>query len=361
MQFIKCKSFSYYWGKCKNEVDGMAIPLLFLAAAAVSAWGVRKGKNAYNMNQMAEQIKAKSEETVKEFEAKISRDIKAAEESLETLGRRKQEIYEHSLKDFVNAFNRISNIEVTEHHFFESMQMVQESMDSIEKSISESDEVKTLITSGVAGALGAFGAYSAMNVLSVTGVASAGAATAGAGTVATSAGIGAMGSIGTGIAGAALTSGLTIVASALIAPALGIYGKVAETKAGMRLNEAYKHKFQSDEKIEEMKIKQTSCRALKLQADLYARLLGTINSYFWYRVKQLDKALDQYGTDAATLPQNVIDLAMILVAMARTLNTLLSTNLVNNKGNIEVDSKRVYDKTVKSWPALRDTCCAISC
>lgn len=346
----------------------MAIPLIILAVAATTAaFGVRKGKNAHQMKKLAHHIMEKSEKEITELKAKIERDIKAAEESHETLGRRKQEIYEYSLKDFARTFNRISNIEISEHHFFENMQMVRDSMDTIEDSIAKSDEVKTLITSGVAGALTAYGAYSAINVLSVTGagVASAGAATAGAGTAAVAGAgtvaAGAAGTASTSLVGAAVLSGGTILISAMIGSAVGIYGKIAETKAGIKLNEAYRHKYQTKEKIEEMKLKRSSSRALKLQADLYAKLLGTINSYFWYRVKQLDKALDQYGTDAATLPQSTIDLAMILLAMARTLNTLLSTNLVTNKGAIDVNSEIVYNKTVKDWPTLRDTCRAITC
>lgn len=327
----------------------MAFPIIILAAAAASAiYGARKGKLATVKHKTAEKIIETAEEAKRIANEKLQLNMELAERSLQDLGRMKQQIYEKPLKQFVQAFSLIQRVQLKDLEGFENMSTVDEMIDAIQQDISLVDTAKTLATSSVGGALTAFGAYSAVTTFSATSIAGAGgAATVGTGLIA-------MPTTAAAASGL-LASTVTLVGSAFLGPTLALAGKIADTKAGIKLNNALKHKYENDEVIEELHLKKLSCIAIREQADLYCKLLGQLNSVFWPRVKIMREAIEAEGLDPNTYKKETLELMSVVVSLAKTISTVLNTNIVNSKGHLDIVAPIIYKETVTSLNEIKKT------
>lgn len=318
----------------------MALPLIILAAAAASAlYGARNSKLAAVTHKAAEEIVEKAQEAHRRANEKLQRNMEAASNSLHDLGRMKQQIYENSLRDFVQAFGLIQRIQITELQGFENMKSVDEMIEAIQEDISLVDNVKTLAKGTVGGALTAFGAYSAVTTFSTTAVAGASGAAA----------------VGTGIAlpttavaaGSLLTSTATLLGGAFVGPALAIAGKVALVKAQTKESNAKEFSHDTNDKITQLNMKASNCIAIKKQADKFFKLLGQLNALFWPRVKKMRQDIEREGLDPTTYSRETIELMSVVVALAKTISTVLNANIVNEKGQVEFASEMIYQQVEK--------------
>lgn len=264
--------------------------------------------------------------------------VERAENSLQELGRMKQQIYDNSLRQFVQAFSLIQRVQLKELKGFENMNTVDEMIGAIEHDISLIDNATALAKGTVGGALTAFGAYSAVTTFSATSIAGAGgAATVGSGLIVmpTSA----------VAAGGLLTSTATLIGGAFLGPCLAIAGKIAETKARTKECNALQYEKITIKKIEQLQVKASNCTAIAAQADLFCKLLGQLNSKFWPRVKNMRAAIEREGLDPNTYSKETLELLSVVVALAKAISTVLNTNIVNNKGQVEFASQLIYNQT----------------
>ena len=163
----------------------MPIPLLFIAAGAGTAlFGVGKGIKAGIDQQEASDTNRESENIVESAKEKINQSRKNCGEAIDELGKRKVAVLNWSIKSFIDQFEKINHVELSESKGLNELQK----MVVDKKSFSDLKELQGMASSlaggmasgAMAGALTAFGAYGAAGALATASTGTAIASLSGA-------------------------------------------------------------------------------------------------------------------------------------------------------------------------------------
>lgn len=163
----------------------MPIPLLFMAAAAGSAlFGVGKGVKAGVDQKDANDTNRMANLKVEEAKKKVNTSRKNCGYALDNLGKRKVAVLDGSIKTFINEFEKLNHVELTESTGLNELQkLVLDKKSFTElKSLQgmASSLVGGLASGTMAGALTAFGAYGAASALATASTGTAIASLSGA-------------------------------------------------------------------------------------------------------------------------------------------------------------------------------------
>ena len=89
----------------------MPIPFILGGIAAVAAgYGVKKGLDAKEDMEEAEELVEYAQDMAKEAEQRVEKARKSTSKAIENLGRTKISILSTSMKQFVQNFSRIKNV-----------------------------------------------------------------------------------------------------------------------------------------------------------------------------------------------------------------------------------------------------------
>lgn len=229
----------------------MPIPLiLWGAAAAAAAIGVKKGIDAKSDFDLAKSIGESSQEKYKKAIERLDSERNKTQKKLEELGSLKVTVFTSQIKHLIEVIrkNKSASSKLTDFN----VELTPEKIKEIESAVLKSLEIeKSLSTGAAGGALAAMGAYSMVGTMAT---ASTGAAISGlSGAAATNAtlawlGGGALSAGGFGMAGGAIALG-----GIVLGPALAIGGFLMASKAEEAYTEAKKYEAQVDVAIADMK------------------------------------------------------------------------------------------------------------
>jgi len=154
----------------------MPLPLIPLLIGG-SLLGIGKGAKAVIDNKEASRVNEDAKEIMDNAKERIDLARKAAGKALSFYGSAKVCVYIGSLKDFVNEFSKIKNVDFTDTLGLSELSDTQLSVQDINEMREMSSMVLSLaggLAGGVAGgALTAFGAFSAVGALGTAGTGTA--------------------------------------------------------------------------------------------------------------------------------------------------------------------------------------------
>lgn len=242
----------------------MPLPfILWGAAAALAATGVKKGFDAKEDFDKAKRIGICAEKAHKEAEEKLQQARDKTNSEFEKLGKIKVKIFNHQIKHLVEAIKKSKHASSKLVGYEESISV--EELKEMEQLVVASLEIeKGLGTGAATGALAAWGAYGGVMAL---GTASTGAAIGGlSGVAATNAtlawlGGGALSAGGFGMAGGALALG-----GIVLGPALAVGGFMMAGKAEEAVTKAREYEVKVDIAVAEMKKVKIVLTALQANA-----------------------------------------------------------------------------------------------
>lgn len=328
----------------------MPIPLLFMAAAAGSAlFGVGKGvkagvdqKDANDKNRMAN-------EKVEKAKDKVNISRKNCGYALDNLGKRKVAVLDGSIKTFINEFEKLNHIELTESTGLNELQkLVLDKKSFTElKSLQgmASSLAGGLVSGTMAGALTAFGAYGAASALATASTGTAIASLSGA--AATNATLAFFGGGSLAAGGLGMAGGTAVLGGLVAGPALAVLGLVVGAKASKNLDAAYANYAKAEEFEEQMNAAADLCYGIRRRAAMFNRFLMRLQTIFDPLVFKMTQIIENKGGDFRTYSVEEKKCVASAMALAGVIKAILDTPILDEDGNLTEESGEILDVTQK--------------
>lgn len=324
----------------------MPIPAILagLGIAAAGIIGVGGHLSAQEKNELAQKTSAEAQKMYDTAKESLENAQKKTESSLLQLGYSKKRVLETSINQFLVAYDRIKNIELSESKGLDEIKnFVVDQQDALQ--LREMANIyESSFSSAVAGAAtGAVIALAASGSLpAVTGA----LATAEFGTVA-------------GIAGSALSFGATITPlAAIAAPVVLFTGISSSIKAEENLEKANVMYAEAKAATEKMKTAEVMCTAIAKRADMFDELLLDLNGMFSQCTGLLDAVTKKKSgffkrkIDVKTLTEDEKKLIATTRALAGAVKAVIDTPILSGDGTISKESQKTYTNTSKNLPAF---------
>lgn len=330
------------------------MPIPFLLAGAAAIFGVGAHLSAKESNEKAQQISEDAQRLYNNSKHSLESAQVKTEESLLELGGLKKKVLETSVNQFLIAYERIKNIELSESIGLDEIKnFTLEKQDALQLR-EMSDIYQSTFSSGAAGAAtGAVIALAASGSLPVvTGVLST------AGTALMAGEIG----MATGLAGSALSIGAAMTPlAAIAAPALIFTGISSSIKADENLEKAHTMYAEAEAASEQMKTSEVLCVAIADRANMFDSLLGELNVMFSQCTALLDGVTRKKKgifknkvVDAKDLSEDELKLVAVTRALAGAVKAVIDTPILTSEGAVSSDSQNIYDETTEKLPAFID-------
>lgn len=327
------------------------MPLPLIIAGVAAAIGVSAQMDAKETNERAQEIANDAQTLYNSAKQSLENAQSITEKSLVALGTSKKKVLETSINQFLTAYDRIKNIELSESVGLNEIQKFTIDKQDTLQLQKMSDIYESTFSSSAAGAAtGAIVALAASGSLPiVTGLLStAGSALA----------IGEIG-MAAGIAGSALSFGAAMTPlSAIAAPVLLFSGISSSMKADENLEKANAMYAQAESASEQMKTSEVLCKAIADRADMFDSLLSDLNVMFAQCAALLDgvtkKKMKNNSVDARTFTEDELKLVAVTRSLAGAVKAVIDTPILTADGAISTESQTVYEDTRNRLPAFTE-------
>ncbi|MBE5909085.1 MAG: hypothetical protein E7278_09660 [Lachnospiraceae bacterium] len=328
----------------------MPIPLLFIAAGVGSGLvGVGKGIKARKDQKEATETNEMAERKVERAKEKVNESRKNCGRAIDSLGKRKITVLDGSIKPFIQEFEKLNHVELTESVGLNELQK----MVLDKKTFTELKDLQGMATSlagglasgTMAGALTAFGAYGAASSFAV---ASTGTAISGLyGAAATNATLAFFGGGSLAVGGLGIAGGTAVLGGLVAGPALAVLGIVAGAKASKNLDTAYANYSKSKEFEEEMKTAAALCYGIRRRAAMFNRFLIRLQTVFDPLVFEMKNIIEEKGTDFREYSNYEKKCVASAMSLAGAIKAVLDTSILDEAGNLTEESGEIIDSTQK--------------
>lgn len=330
----------------------MPIPFLLAGlAVGAGALGVTGHSMAKETNAEARSVARKAEElynSQKELLEFLQKDV---EEELTSLGMQKRCVMETSVKRFLDAYDKIKNIELRESTGLDEISNFALDQQEVLQLREISGVYQSAFAGGAAGA--AAGTAIALAVSGSLPIVSGTLSLAG-----TALALGEVGLAG-GLAGSALLSGISMTPLAAIAgPAIFVSGISASMKADENLEKAETMRAEAEAAVEKMKASETILKGIEERAEMFDDLLTELNDMFspcTYLLEETVKnitAREKQKVDIKGLTKRELDLIAVTRSLAGAVKAVIDVPILNKDGNLSKDSEQKYNSIKASLPAF---------
>ena len=300
-------------------------------------------KEANRTNESAERI-------VKRAKNSAEKSRKRSGESITALGNKKINVLNNTLMPFVENFEKLHNVELSESVGLNELQNFKVDKQFFEE-LKEMGAMASSIATGAAsgavlGAVTAFGAYGAamtFGACATTGtvISSLSGAELTNATLAFLGG-GALSAGGLGIAG-----GTAVLGGLVAGPALAVMGFVVGAKASANKEKAYANLANAHTFEEEMKTVKVLCKGIRMRANMFERLLIKLDAILAPLTYNLSTLIDTVGTDYSMYTQEQKNLVAACLSTAGALKAVLDTPILTEEGNLTKESERISDNIMQ--------------
>ena len=339
----------------------MPLPLLFIGIAAVTgATGVGTTVMAGVDQSNANKLNKNSDKRLKQAGNRLDVLRKQCGESLEALGSEKIYVLEGSLKEFVDTFSSIKNVDFTD-----SIGLEELSKFHIDKK--EFDEVKELdglvmslttgavtgLTGGALTALGAYGLASTFATASTgTAIASLSGVAASNATLAFFGG----GSLATG--GLGMAGGTAVLGGLVAGPALMVMGIITSAKAGKSFEDALSSAAEVDAAIEQLEIGNIQCIGIRRRSYMFYSLLARLDSILLPLVFEMKDIVEKEGNDYSTYKTESKRVVAKAASVAVTIKSVIDTPILSEDGELVDEAEETYKNVCKTIDGETKALCA---
>lgn len=323
----------------------MPIPFLFIAAGlGTAALGIGKGVKAGIDQKDANETNELARDTVKEAteKARISRENSS--KAIENLGAKKLWILDHSVASFVDLFEQLHNVELGESVGMDELKKFRLDKQSFEE-LKQMSSMASSIAGGVAGgaaagALAAIGAYSGVMTLGACATTGTAIATL-SGAAATNATLAFLGGGALSIGGLGMAGGTMVLGGLVAGPALAVMGFVVGAKASANKDTAYANLDKSLEYEEEVKTVQVLCKAIRMRATLFTRLLIKLDAILAPLTDSLSHIIETSGTDFSQYTKEEKAVVAATLSLVKAIKAILDTPILAEDGTLTKESEAI--------------------
>lgn len=325
----------------------MPIPFLFIAAGAGTAAlglgkGVKAGVDQVKANKTNEQAKTLVDTATEAANASREHSGKA----VETLGSKKLWVLNHSINSFIHLFEQLHNVELEETVGMDELRNF-----CIDKQafgeLKHMSAMAASIVGGVAGgaaagALAAVGAYGGAMTLGTCATTGTAIATL-SGAAATNATLAFLGGGALSVGGLGMAGGTMVLGGLVAGPALAVMGFVVGAKASSNKDKAYSNMENARKYEEEVKTVQVLCKAIRMRANLFERLLIRLDAVFQPMLESLRQTIETSGTDFSQYSNEEKKVVAANLSLAKAIKAVLDTPILAEDGTLTEESKAIIE------------------
>jgi len=333
------------------------LPLIIAAGVGAAAVGVKGHIDAKETNELANRKIREAENMYNRSKSELEVAQNEAKEALIELGYAKKNVLDSSMQQFIQAYDRIKDIQVEQSVGLREIAKFSIDQHEIIQIKKMENIYDSTISSGAAGA--AAGAAMALGASGLFGLATE--TLSAAGTLLT---MGAVESAAT-VAGSALSMGAAGVTlglsmaplSTFVAPIVLFTGVSASMKADENWSKALATYSEARVASEKMKTAETMCKAITNKSNMFNDLLNNLNSMFSECTGLLNavtlKKIGLFKTrtiKAKDLSEEEKQLIAVTRALAGAVKAIIDTPILSEDGTLAQSSQNVYDTTTKALP-----------
>lgn len=324
----------------------MPVPFILGAAAvAAGAFGVKKGMKAKKDMAEARELNEDAQNLVRGAEKRIDNARTTTAKDIENLGRTKIGILSGSMRQFVDSFSKIKNVNFKESIGVDELKdFTPDGADftTLERASFKASELASGGLGGIAaGSLMAAGTYGAVGTATLGAAASTGTAIAGlsgaAATNATLAWLGG-GALGTGATAFGMTGGMVVLGGLVAGPALAIGGAFMASKAKEALYNAEENYDKARTFDEQAKNIASKLGAISQHAVHIDNVLNKLDAYLQRGNAALNKVIRENGTNWNGYSQSQKETVGACAQLAKTVKLILDTSLLGQNGELTAEA-----------------------
>lgn len=333
----------------------MPIPFLFIgigAATAIVGTGktIKAGidqKDAKETNEYAQDIVKRETNLTNEYRERSGAAVTA-------LGEKKIWVLDHSVKPFIESFEKIHNVDFADSHGLEELQNMKidkQSFQSLKSLQTMASSLAGGVVSGTAiGAATAFGAYGAAMTFASASTGTAIATLSGA--AATNATLAFLGGGSLAVGGLGMAGGTAVLGGLVAGPALAVMGFVMGAKASANRDEAYSNLAKAKEFAEEMKTAQSLCKGIRMRSAMFDRLLMRLDGIFAPLVYSMERIIEEKGVDYSSYSLAEKQTIGAAMSVAGAIKAVLDTPILTEDGTLTEESEKTGLKMQELIPKL---------
>lgn len=301
----------------------MPLPFLVLGlGAAAGVLGVGGHLSAKDTNEKAQRISQDAQELYNDAKHSLELARIRTEEYLLELGSAKKEVLDNSMNDFLNVYDKIKNVKITEwtglnelskFTFDQQGAMQLREMRDIYSTTSKLE----LATVGMAAVSGLGSALS-------------------------------MGGTALAVGGLGMTPLLSFAGPAILFTAIS-----ADTRADENLEKANTMYAEAKKAVEEMKTSETLCVAISDRSEMFYDLLVELDGMFSECVDLLSNVIKKKSKrqfTAADFSEEELKLIAVTRSLAGAVKSVIDTPILTKEGTVARKSKQIYNEINDKLP-----------
>lgn len=328
------------------------MPLPFILAAvgvAAGAYGIKRGLDAKENMDKAKEVTQSAQKIADKAKYKLECSQEDTRDAIVSLGKKKIEVLGSTVKEFVDNYGKIKNINLKEIAGIEELKHLNLTKENFRELKDASFEAGNLASGGIAsvagGTLMAYGSYSAVALL---GTASTGTAIGGlSGVAATNATLAWLGGGSLAAGGFGVAGGMMVLGGLVAGPALAIGGSIFASQAEKALNDAESNYDKA--KLFEMKTRKicTTLKGIATRAEKIEEVLESLDEYLAEYVDEMKGIIIGVGTDWNEYDQDEKHTIFKCAMIAQAEKKLLDTSLLSDNGELTETSRLVLQDAKK--------------
>lgn len=323
----------------------MPIPFAFIAiGAGAAALGIGKGVKAGVDQKDANETNERAQDIVDSATKAAKKSRENSSKAIENLGRKKIWVLDNSVESFINLFEQLHNVELGESSGMDELKKFRIDKQSFGE-LKQMSAMASSILGGVAGgaaagALAAIGAYGGAMTLGACATTGTAIATL-SGAAATNATLAFLGGGALSIGGLGMAGGTMVLGGLVAGPALAVMGFVVGAKASANKDAAYSNLAKARKYEEEVKTVQVLCKAIRMRANMFERLLIKLDAIFEPLTESLAQIIQTSGTDFSKYSKDEKAVVAANLSLAKAIKAVLDTPILTEDGNLTEESQAI--------------------
>lgn len=322
----------------------MPIPLLFIgAAAAAGLLGIGGAVSGAMDNSKAKDINNDANNLIEKSKDKLNTHRKLTGDSLDKLGELKLRVLNNDVKEFLETFEKIKNVELTESEGLNELHKFHVDKQTFKDLRKLEGFAASLVTGSagglVGGALTAFGAYGAATTFATASTGTAIASLSGA--AATNATLAFFGGGSLAAGGLGVAGGAAVLGGLVAGPALLVMGLISGYKGSENLENARSNYAKAREIAEQLDTASAQCCAIRRRVYMFYNLMTRADAYFLPQIFKLEEIVSREGDDYRRYSIQSKRSVAAVCSTAGTIKAILDTPILTQDGKLTDKSEQV--------------------
>ncbi|MBQ6594828.1 MAG: hypothetical protein IJH78_04105 [Clostridia bacterium] len=322
----------------------MPLPLLFIGvAAATGILGAGKSVKAGIDTSAASSINKDAKQLVEVSTGRLNVQREVCGRALRVLGEEKLFVLNNSIKQFLDSFTRIKNVDFAGSEGLEELKKLhidEREFKELRSMVNFAGSIAGGTAAGTAGgALVAFGAYGAAQAFAAASTGTAIASLSGA--AATNATLAFFGGGSIAAGGLGMAGGTAVLGGLVAGPALMVMGFIVGEAARKNLEKARTNLEEAKQVCAELDTGSLQCETIRRRTYMFYNLLARLDARFLPLIYQMEDILKTEGEDYRSYSAGSKKAVAACVSIAVTIKSVLDTPLLTDDGLLTPGSEQV--------------------